>query len=148
MCPMHLWDYEKTNSPLLNPTTQPFPITQVMSSSSSILLPVVISLIFWLTINKLIMGKIFSNKMMLIGYILLFFLCSFEKRVQANSPSYSDWGWSKGQITNYYSNIKIVNSSGNQQYGCNYSVNLLKQVQKNSERMTNYIQKKNLIGFI
>ena len=71
--------------------------------------------------------------MMLIGYILLFFLCSFEKRVQANSPSYSDWGWSKGQITNYYSNIKIVNSSGNQQYGCSEYNEFMNQLSQVSE---------------
>ena len=70
---------------------------------------------------------------MLIGYILLFFLCSFENRVQANSPSYSDWGWSKGQITNYYSNIKIVNSSGNQQYGCSDYNEFMDQLSQVSE---------------
>ena len=70
---------------------------------------------------------------MLIGYILLFFLCLFENRVQANSPSYSDWGWSKGQITNYYSNIKIVNSSGNQQYGCSEYNEFMGQLSQVSE---------------
>ena len=79
------------------------------------------------------MEKIFSNKMMLIGYILLFFLCLFENRVQANSPSYSYWGWSKGQITNYYSNIKIVNSSGNQQYGCSEYNEFMNQLSQVSE---------------
>ena len=82
------------------------------------------------------MGEKISNKIMLIGYISLLFLCSFENRVQANSPSYSYWGWSKGQITNYYSNIKIVNSSGGKRYGCydyNEFMDQLSQVSESIE---------------
>ena len=59
------------------------------------------------------------NKIMLIALFSLLSLGSFENRLEAKSPSYSNWGWSKGQITNYYSNIKIVNSSGGRQFGCN-----------------------------
>ena len=73
------------------------------------------------------------NKIMLIALFSLLSLGSFENRLEAKSPSYSNWGWSKGQITNYYPNIRIANSSGNQQYGCIDFNSIMDQLSQVSE---------------
>jgi len=36
----------------------------------------------------------------------------------AKTPTYSSWGWNKGSITDYYKNIKVIESGGNTSLSC------------------------------